>query len=116
MRAGLPAAADAVFARALARSPQDRYRTCGEFSDALCRALGLAYQPAPYQQGKYQQGPYQQFTNVHGGVLTHVIDLGFIVRPHVQAYAIELYGPQADWSSVHGSMWSKVLATFEPAA
>jgi serine/threonine protein kinase len=47
-RAGLPAAVDAVFARALAKSAQDRYRTCGEFSDAMRDALGF---------GGYSGGP-----------------------------------------------------------
>jgi serine/threonine protein kinase len=41
MRPGLPSALDAVFAKVLAKSPDDRYRTCGEFSDALRAALGL---------------------------------------------------------------------------
>ena len=45
-RAGLPAAVDVVFARVLAKSAQDRYRTCAEFSDALRDAL--APQPAYY--------------------------------------------------------------------
>ena len=48
LRSGLPAALDSVFARVLAKSPDDRYRTCGEFSDALREALGL---------GRYDTGP-----------------------------------------------------------
>jgi serine/threonine-protein kinase len=40
-RAGLPAALDQVFARVLAKSPDDRFGTCTEFSDALGSALGL---------------------------------------------------------------------------
>jgi serine/threonine protein kinase len=47
LRPGLPAAADAVLDRALAKSPEDRYRTCGEFSDALRGALGLARYDEP---------------------------------------------------------------------
>lgn len=47
-RAGLPAAVDAVFARVLAKTADDRYRTCGEFSNALRDALGL---------GRYEAGP-----------------------------------------------------------
>ena len=38
-RTGLPAAADAVLARALAKSPEDRYATCGAFIDALRAAF-----------------------------------------------------------------------------
>ena len=40
-RRDLPAAVDGVLARALAKNPERRYRTCGEFTDALRGALGL---------------------------------------------------------------------------
>ena len=40
-RPGLPAAADGVLARALAKSPGDRYASCREFADALRAAFGL---------------------------------------------------------------------------
>jgi hypothetical protein len=47
-RPGLPHAADAVFAKALARAPADRYGSCREFSDALRAALGIGrYDVAP---------------------------------------------------------------------
>jgi serine/threonine protein kinase len=43
---GLPAAADEVLARALAKAPEHRYRSCGDFADALREALGLtSYHP-----------------------------------------------------------------------
>jgi serine/threonine protein kinase len=46
-RPGVPAAADAVFAQALAKEPADRYASCREFADALRGAFGLSsYQPA----------------------------------------------------------------------
>ena len=38
-RPGLPAAADAVLAKALAKAPGDRYASCGEFATALRLAL-----------------------------------------------------------------------------
>lgn len=41
-RPDLPWQVDAVLARALAKSPADRYATCREFTDALREALGLA--------------------------------------------------------------------------
>ena len=44
---GLPAAADEVLARGMAKVPEKRYRSCGDFADALREALGLApYHPA----------------------------------------------------------------------
>ena len=39
---GLPAAADEVLARGMAKVPEKRYGSCGEFADALREALGLA--------------------------------------------------------------------------
>jgi len=44
---GMPGAVDAVFARALAKAPADRYGSCREFVDALRHALGLT----PYDSG-----------------------------------------------------------------
>jgi len=40
-RPGLPDAADRVLARALAKTPEERYGSCSEFADALREALGL---------------------------------------------------------------------------
>jgi serine/threonine-protein kinase len=40
-RPGLPPAADAVLARAMAKAPGDRYASCREFADALRAAFGL---------------------------------------------------------------------------
>ena len=40
-RPDLPPAADQVLAKALAKSPEDRYATCRQFADALGTALGL---------------------------------------------------------------------------
>ena len=56
-----------------------------------------------------------EFTNMYQGLLTHVIDHGFIVTPGRLAYAIELYGPDASWSSVHASIWDELLQTFTPS-
>ena len=44
-RPGTPAAADAVFARALAKEPAGRYSSCREFADALRGAFGLPAYP-----------------------------------------------------------------------
>jgi serine/threonine protein kinase/DNA-binding beta-propeller fold protein YncE len=40
-RAGLPLGADAVFTKALAKAPQDRFASCQEFAEALRAAFGL---------------------------------------------------------------------------
>jgi hypothetical protein len=41
LRPDLPVAVDGVFARVLAKSPDDRYTTCQEFTAALAAALGV---------------------------------------------------------------------------
>jgi DNA-binding beta-propeller fold protein YncE len=45
LRPELPRAADVVLARAMAKSPQDRYPTCREFAAALRAALGTGPYP-----------------------------------------------------------------------
>jgi serine/threonine-protein kinase len=42
LRPGLPAAADAVLATALAKDPAERYATCGQFAGELRAALGAS--------------------------------------------------------------------------
>jgi hypothetical protein len=47
LRPDLPAEADRVFARAMAKAPEDRYPRCADFAESLRRALGLP----PYDLG-----------------------------------------------------------------
>jgi hypothetical protein len=50
-RHGLPAELDAVLGRALAKSPSDRYRSCGDFTAAFQRAAGAGRYQAPVAAG-----------------------------------------------------------------
>ncbi|HSR83259.1 MAG TPA: hypothetical protein VLM11_03655 [Streptosporangiaceae bacterium] len=50
-RHGLPAELDAVLGRALAKSPGDRYRTCGDFTAAFQRAAGVGQSEARVAAG-----------------------------------------------------------------
>jgi hypothetical protein len=50
-RHGLPAELDAVLGRALAKSPSDRYPSCGDFAAAFQRAAGVGRYEAPVAAG-----------------------------------------------------------------
>ena len=55
-----------------------------------------------------------EFTDIRDGVLTHVIDWGFVVKPGVLGFAIALKGPEADWQPVYSSIWKPILNSFQP--
>jgi eukaryotic-like serine/threonine-protein kinase len=57
-----------------------------------------------------------EFDNVFQGELTHVLDRGFVIQPGALGYAIELYGPNAQWPQVYASMWNDLVTSFEPAS
>jgi hypothetical protein len=57
-----------------------------------------------------------EFENLFHGQLTHVLDRGFIVQPGALGYAIELYGPDAQWPQAYASMWNNLMTSFEPAS
>jgi serine/threonine protein kinase len=62
-RPGTPAAADAVFARALAKEPAGRYSSCREFADALRGAFGLpAYAGAAHEPSLRLDHPPAEIT------------------------------------------------------
>jgi|HubBroStandDraft_1064217.scaffolds.fasta_scaffold11263_2 serine/threonine protein kinase len=76
-----------------------------------------SYQPISLKQVTYRgyNAAVWEFTSIHQGVLTQVVDWGFVVKPGQLAYAIELYGPRANWPTVYGSTWSGFLSSFKPA-
>lgn len=87
------------------------------------QAASFARNDATYQLIALRQVSYRrynsaiwEFTNLHDGVPTRVLDLGIVVRPDLKAYAIELYGPQAEWRAVYDNVWRRVLASFRPRA
>jgi serine/threonine protein kinase len=55
-----------------------------------------------------------EFTDIRDGVLTHVIDWGFVVKPGVLGFAIALKGPESDWQPVYSSIWEPILNSFRP--
>jgi serine/threonine protein kinase len=65
-RADLPPSVDQVFARVLAKSPADRYRSCGELAADLRRALGLAARDDAFPGGP-PPGPAATVLSPGGG-------------------------------------------------
>jgi hypothetical protein len=55
-RHGLPAELDGVLGRALAKSPRDRYPSCGDFAAAFRRAAGVGRYEAPVAAGASRRG------------------------------------------------------------
>jgi serine/threonine protein kinase len=93
-----------------------------QLTDWRQQAAAKAAADPSYQQIGIERVHYRgynaadwEFTNLYQGALTHVLDRGFIVRPGRLAYAIELYGPDASWTSVRSGIWNGLLATFTPA-
>jgi len=55
LRPGLPPEVDEIMRRALAKAPEDRYPSCGEFADALRIALGLGRYNSDETDALHQQ-------------------------------------------------------------
>ncbi|HET7012534.1 MAG TPA: serine/threonine-protein kinase [Streptosporangiaceae bacterium] len=78
-------------------------------------AHGSSYQEISIQSAQYRDYSTAdwQFTDYQNGVQIESIDRAFIVDSG-STYAIELYGPIGQFQSVQASIWSKMLASFEP--
>ena len=60
LRADVPAAVDEVIAKGMAKDPDGRYASCGDFADALREALGLM----PYHPARQQSNPPRPATQL----------------------------------------------------
>ncbi len=75
-----------------------------------------------YQQVSIQRVYYRgwnaadwEFVNSYDGRPTQVLDRGFVVRPGVLGYAIEIYGPVSGFAAARGVLWDGLTSTFAPA-
>jgi hypothetical protein len=75
-RHGLPAELDAVLGRALAKSPRDRYPSCGDFAAAF-RAAGVGQYEAPVAAGASHRG-----TDREAATIVPRIPGSFRAEPH----------------------------------
>jgi len=92
-RPGLPGAADQVLAKALAKDPEKRYKSCRDFADALREALGLRpYVPDGGIRRERRLGGPQAI--VIAAVITAVIGpLAVVVITHLLAQGPSKPGP-----------------------
>jgi hypothetical protein len=67
-RYGLPPEIDAVLGRALAKSPSDRYRSCGDFAAALQRAAGVGQYEVRAKPAATTPLALPRSVEPHGGV------------------------------------------------
>jgi len=72
--------------------------------------------PQPWLATGYVDGPSLAAAIARYSPLTHVLDRTFIVQPGHLGYALELYGPAAEWAPVYASMWNELVNSFEPAS
>jgi hypothetical protein len=107
---GLPPQADQVFARALAKAPQDRYANCQAFAHALCEALAPA--PDPPRNRKARPTGYERTPTVAAAAGS--------VRPatggKLPTHQVERHGPgtddneQADRRAALGAIEAGIMA------
>jgi serine/threonine-protein kinase len=91
-RLGLPDALDAIVGRALAKSPDDRYRTCGEFSAAFQRAARIGQNDDLALPATLYPAATRETADVDGGGPGAVRNEPAITRPLVQPNAAESAG------------------------
>jgi serine/threonine-protein kinase len=92
-RGGLPEALDTVIGRALAKSPDDRYRTCGEFTAAFQQAAGAGRNGAPAAPvGASYRPAAQESAGVDRGIPGTARNAGAITRPEVVLHDSESAG------------------------
>jgi hypothetical protein len=86
------------------------------------QAAVKARSDSTYQQVSIQRVYYRgwnaadwEFVNSYDGRPTQVLDRGFVVRPGVLGYAIEIYGPVSGFAAARGALWDGLTSTFAPA-
>lgn len=55
-----------------------------------------------------------EFVDTADGGLDHYLDRGFIVKPGQLGFAIEILGPDANWTTVQPTLWPALTQTFQP--
>jgi serine/threonine-protein kinase len=93
IRPELPRALHDVLAIALAKSPDYRYRTCGEFADALRLALGLDH----YDPARFPSPPTAAVPRPPQGTAPAKLPTPTLVEPKPDATAHDLTRP---WTAV----------------
>jgi len=88
---------------------------------ATDRATDPSYQQISIRRVSYRgyNAAEWQFTNIPEGIRVRVIDRGFIVKPRLLAYAIDLSGPASparQWRAVYANIWQRLVTSFQPGS
>lgn len=91
LRPDLPAAVDQVLTRALAKSPDDRFATCGEFATALRAAMGAAPGTGDHRQTDASQptteSPPERSATASSAMPDHPSQAATVLRADVASRA-----------------------------